>query len=236
MPAPAVRRQTFLAFALAMTAGYVDGFGLLAFNTYLSFMSGNTTQTGANAGRAAFERAVPSSIAIFCFLVGLFLGHLWQSSAEPGRSFDGESSTCRPLWTVGVMLVAASVAIHFRWLGSNAVIAFVALAMGIMNTAFTRVGSEPVNLTFVTGTLNKIGAHLALAIRRRPLEDAIGPKDTHISRALLLTLIWAAFLGGAILAGMVTGRLGAWALLPPGIFLCAYGAAGLRRPVRARGD
>ncbi|MFO0861949.1 MAG: YoaK family protein [Phycisphaerales bacterium] len=220
--------QKRLALSLALIAGYVDGYGLLAFNTYLSFMSGNTTQTGANVGRSVFELAVPSSIAIASFLLGLFLGHLRPD--EPGATRS--PAEARLLGTVGLMLGVASVGIHYQWLGGNGAIAFVALAMGLMNTAFARVGNEPVNLTFVTGTLNKIGAHLAMASRGRPLDGAAGARDTHLARALLLTSIWAAFLGGAVLAGMATAKLGGWTLLPPGAglgLLAVFAAPGRSR-------
>ena len=40
---PDARAETSLAICLALTAGYVDAYGLTALGTYVSFMSGNTT-------------------------------------------------------------------------------------------------------------------------------------------------------------------------------------------------
>jgi uncharacterized membrane protein YoaK (UPF0700 family) len=93
--------------------------------------------------------------------------------------------------------------------------------MGIMNTTLSRVGAEKMNLTFVTGTLNKIGDHLALALRHAPLNDAQGTWDTHIRRAFLLVGLWTAFFIGAVLSGAATARFGAWALLLPFLILLA---------------
>ena len=51
----------------------------------------------------------------------------------------------------------------------------------------SRVGAQAVSLTFVTGSLSRVGSSLALALRRAPLRDAQGPWDTHLRRALLLS-------------------------------------------------
>src|SRR5438128_1774466 len=63
-----------LAAALAMIAGYVDAYGYLTFKTYLSFMSGNTTQTGFLTGQGDVAAAMPSLLAIVSFLFGVFTG------------------------------------------------------------------------------------------------------------------------------------------------------------------
>jgi uncharacterized membrane protein YoaK (UPF0700 family) len=47
-------------------------------------------------------------------------------------------------------------------------IVILSLAMGMMNNTLSPVGAEAVSLTFVTGDLNRIGSHLALAVKRRP--------------------------------------------------------------------
>jgi uncharacterized membrane protein YoaK (UPF0700 family) len=85
----------------------------------------------------------------------------------------------------------------------------------------------------VTGTLSRLGSHLALAARRAPLAEAQGPWDTHLSRALLLGRIWAGFLAGAFLSGAATPRFGAWVLAPPALILAALAA--FARPDRAAG-
>lgn len=210
-----VQQQLRLVLALAMVAGYVDGYGLLAFNTYLSFMSGNTTQTGANLGRAKLPLAIPSALAIAAFLLGIFLGNLRSTT----NRHNGIT-----LAAVGAMLILACIGLYLHFLAALPSIALIAFAMGLMNTTFSRVGNEQVNLTFVTGALNKIGTHLAQATRHDPLTDSAGPWDTHKSRALILTAVWSAFLIGAILAGFATPRFAEWTLIPPAAILLAAAA------------
>jgi uncharacterized membrane protein YoaK (UPF0700 family) len=93
-------------------------------------------------------------------------------------------------------------------------IALLSVSMGIMNPAVVRVGAESVNLTFVTGALNKLGNHLALAARGTTPLDAQGSWDTHLRRAGLEGGLWLAFCVGAVFAGLVTKRVAGLELIP----------------------
>jgi hypothetical protein len=48
-----------ISVLLAMVAGYVDAYGFISYRTYLSFMSGNTTQTGFLTGQGHVAAAMP---------------------------------------------------------------------------------------------------------------------------------------------------------------------------------
>ena len=48
--------QGGLAAILALIAGYVDAYTFLNYQVYGSFMSGNTTQTGLQAGQGETRR------------------------------------------------------------------------------------------------------------------------------------------------------------------------------------
>jgi uncharacterized membrane protein YoaK (UPF0700 family) len=109
-------------------------------------------------------------------------------------------------------------------------IAMLSFTMGMMNTSLSRVGNLMVNLTFVTGTLSQIGTHLALAAKRAPVEDGEGVWDTHLRRAILLTLVWTGFLGGAILGGFATPRMGVWLLLLPLLIMLILAALSRIQP------
>lgn len=208
----AIRREERLAVVLAMVAGYVDGFGLLTFRTYLSYMSGNTTQVGCNSVQGNLGLVVPSAVAIMSFVSGIFAGTLLghASTRNSGRLALGGS---------GGLLVAVVFATQLRLLPDLVKIAGISLAMGIMNTALSSVGNEHLSLTFVTGTLSRFGKHLALWAMRVPLADSRGSWDTQLGRALLLACVWAGFLGGAMLGGIATPLLTEWTLLPPAIVL-----------------
>jgi uncharacterized membrane protein YoaK (UPF0700 family) len=219
--------QEHLATGLAMLAGFVDAYGIITYGTYLSFMSGNTIQTGYRIGQGNFAAAVAAVLAIVFFVGGSFAGALLADSA-PRRA--------RRL-VFGVVAASLTLIIGFTQLGlsyDGVHIAMISFAMGVMNTAASRVGALAVSLTFVTGTLSKLGVHLALAVRRAPVADSQGSWDTHVHRVLLLAGIWGAFLAGALLAGAATPRFGAWVLLFPTLILSALAA--LDRPASAAVD
>src|ERR1700722_5238286 len=70
------RREGRLAAGLAMVAGFVDAYGIITYGVYVSFMSGNTTQTGYQTAEGAFGPAALSALAILFFVGGSFAGTL----------------------------------------------------------------------------------------------------------------------------------------------------------------
>ena len=159
--------QEWLAVGLAMIAGFVDAYGIITYRTYLSFMSGNTTQAGFRIGQGNFWAAMHSALAIVFFVGGSFAGALLAHSAV---------RRIRRL-VFGVVAGSLALIIGFTQLGFSSgwgPIAVLSFAMGAMNTALSRVGAQYVSLTFVTGTLSRIGVQLALAVRHAPLPGQPG--------------------------------------------------------------
>jgi uncharacterized membrane protein YoaK (UPF0700 family) len=210
------RVQWASAVFLAMIAGYLDGYGLLFLGTYVSFMSGNTTFTGLKSGQGNFHAALPSAIAIVFFVTGSFMGNLFSEFKlrYSHRLIFGVIA--------GLLATVAGLERHGRW-NAPAEIAMLSLAMGMMNPALSKVGAESVSLTFVTGTLNRIGGHLAAAAGRKPLSDGQGPGDSHLARARIDASVWSGFLVGAGLSGVVGSHFRMWALLPPSAVMIALG-------------
>jgi uncharacterized membrane protein YoaK (UPF0700 family) len=212
-------RWAFAMF-LALIAGYVDGYGLLFLGTSVSFMSGNTTTTGLKSGQGDFHAALPTAIAVLSFVAGSFLGTLFSQSR------------LRYAYRLTFLVIAGLLATvaGLEQLGHRSVfveIAMLALAMGMMNPALSKIGGESVSLTFVTGTLNRIGGHLAAAAGRQPLPDGQGPKDSHLNRAQIEASVWSGFVFGAGVSGMAGSHLPLWAaLLPPFVVMIALGLFG----------
>jgi uncharacterized membrane protein YoaK (UPF0700 family) len=215
------RSAELLAAALAMIAGFIDAYGMITYGVFVSFMSGNTTQTGYQTAEGLFGPASLSALAILFFLVGSFAGTLLVQAS-------GRLARRAVFGLVAAALIGIIGLTYFHVLSVSFGIAIVAAAMGVMNSAFSRVGAQSVSLTFVTGTLSRVGSHLAFAARRAPLADAQGPWDTHLRRGLMLARIWAGFLAGALLAGAATPRFGAWVLSAPALIL--MGLAAFDRP------
>src|SRR6202140_1195183 len=208
------RAQGATAVFLALIAGYLDGYGLLFLKTYVSFMSGNTTFTGLKSGQGNFQAALPSTTAIVFFIGGSFLGNLFTQSRL----------RCSHRLTFGMIAVLLATIAGLEWEGARNVpseIAMLGLAMGMMNPALSKAGAESVSLTFVTGTLSRVGGHLAAAAGRKPLPDGEGPGDSHLARARIDASIWSGFLLGAGLSGLAGSHFRLCALLPPCVLIIA---------------
>lgn len=210
------RTQWLGAILLAAIAGYVDGYGLLFLKTYVSFMSGNTTSTGVTSGQGHFHAAFLSALAVISFVSGSFLGNLLAQS--------GWRHCLRMMF----FLIAAGLAMvtGLEWVGPRNVrleVALLSVTMGLVNPVLSKVGVEAVSLTFMTGTLSRIGGHLALAAAQQPLSNRQGPGDSHLARAGIEGSVWGGFLAGAVLAGVVGSNLSTWALLPPCIVVIVLG-------------
>jgi uncharacterized membrane protein YoaK (UPF0700 family) len=206
------RWQLASAIFLALIAGYVDGYGLLFLGTYVSFMSGNTTSVGLRIGQGNFRAALPPAIAVLSFVAGSFVGNFLTKS-KLGHSHRA---------IFGLIASLLATVSGLGWLGHrnvSAEIAMLCLAMGMMNPALTKIGAESVSITFMTGTLSRIGGHLAAAAGSEPLTARDFPGDSHLNRARTDAIVWSGFLLGAALSGMAHSHFQMWALLPPGVFM-----------------
>lgn len=148
-------RTRMLAAGLASVAGYVDATGFLASKGFfVSFMSGNSTRLAVGSvERAADAAAALALIAIF--VIGVVCGSLAGRCA-------GQHQQSRV-----IMLVAASLAAAALLASSGqirAAIGCMAFAMGIENAIFESDGDVQIGLTYMTGTLVKLGQRLATAL------------------------------------------------------------------------
>jgi uncharacterized membrane protein YoaK (UPF0700 family) len=149
-PLPARRVAGYARVLLLVgIAGYVDAFGLLNFQTFVSFMSGNTTTAGLEIDLASAGAAVPPLFAVVFFVVGVFLGAL-IAVANPVRA----QQLCFAL--VAALIAAFMIAARGGGLNNLVSIATLSLAMGLLNTTVSRIGVEPVNVGYVSGTLSKM--------------------------------------------------------------------------------
>ena len=129
---PDARAERRLAICLALIAGYVDAYGLIALGVYVSFMSGNTTQTGSLTGQGNVAAALPSALAIVFFLFGSFAG-TWLTHS-------GLRHSRRLLFGAASTLLAVIIGVtQLGWLDAEVGIAALSLAMGLMNTTLSHV-------------------------------------------------------------------------------------------------
>ncbi|PBN43597.1 YoaK family protein [Sphingobium sp. D43FB] len=149
------RRPRILAICLAMLAGFIDAIGFLKLGgLFVSFMSGNSTRLAVGIATQSHPVLLAASL-IGAFVGGVIVGSLLSTLHARRRK-------ATVLLTVSVLLALAA--------GCNRValdgwaVHAMAVAMGCANTVFQRDGEVSVGVTYMTGTLVKVGQRIADAL------------------------------------------------------------------------
>jgi uncharacterized membrane protein YoaK (UPF0700 family) len=186
------KRVRLLAAGLSALAGYVDAVAYISLGGFfVSFMSGNTTRLGVGVAGGAVA-ALEAVGLIATFVTGVMLGTLV-------RRFTPWRHAASVLGLVSALLVLAALLGGAGRLDGAAIA--MALAMGSENAVFERDGEVHIGLTYMTGTLVKLGQHLTAAVMG-------GPPLAWLSYLLL----WMGLAGGAVTGALVLPVLGFWAI------------------------
>lgn len=157
------RSGVMLAATLSALAGYVDAVGFMTLGGFfVSFMSGNSTRLGVGLSLGEWDQAAVAVGLILLFVIGVVIG------ATVARRFgEGRRSAVLAV-EAGLLLVGAGLcSLGWREPGMVAVV----LAMGVENAVFQRQGDVGVGLTYMTGTLVRMGQRIATALHGGPRWD-----------------------------------------------------------------
>ena len=207
------RRAQALATSLAALAGFSDAVGFLGLGGFfVSFMSGNSTRVGVGVASELAAAAIAGSL-VLAFLAGVFTGSLVARAAGGWR---------KPAVLALVAAALAATALLYQPGAAPGAFLCMAFAMGATNMAFQREGEIAFGLTYMTGTLVRIGQRLA---------DAVcgGPRWGWAPWLLL----WCALVGGGVLGAFAWIRYTTGALWIATAIACALALLSLdfvRRP------
>lgn len=194
-----------LALGYAALAGSVDAVGFLkSGGLFVSFMTGNSTRLAVGLAEGAAVAAAAAGL-IALFVTGVIMNVILSESLT--HMHRKVAATL----VVSVLLIAAAVA---DWLGSGAlVIAALCLAMGASNAIFRRDGDVAIGVTYMTGTLVRLGHRLADRLR--------GASEAQWSPYLLLWL--SLVLGGVVgsLAYLWSATIALWCIAGFSLVLAA---------------
>lgn len=204
-----------LAACLAAVAGYVDAIGFMASKGFfVSFMSGNSTRLAVGS----VERAVDAAAALA--LIALFVAGVVGGSLIGRRASAHQQS--RVILLVALLLCAAALLAVSGY--PMAALGAMALAMGAENAIFESDGEVQIGLTYMTGTLVKLGQRLATALSG-------GDRWAWQPFAML----WVGLVAGAVCGAVAFPKFGLNALwLPVGLLTVL--AIMRQRTERARAD
>lgn len=186
-------RWAALAIILAALAGFVDALAFTSFGAFFaSFMSGNTTRLGAGIGGGSAGDAIVAGALILCFVSGVIVATVVDRAAGPARRQPA-------VMAVVTLLLLAAAVVGTLVPQSTIALLLLASAMGCENGMFQRNGEVSIGVTYMTGTLVKLGQKLAAALIGEP-----GRFDWVPYLAL-----WSGFLAGAV-SGAASQRLWGW--------------------------
>lgn len=183
------RNVRLIAVMMAALAGFVDAVGFLGSGGFfVSFMSGNSTRLGVGLANHLSAALVAASL-IAAFVSGVILAALAKKRLSPRLRQPGVMAISAAALTIASAIVPAVPPIV-----SCLAIAF---AMGAVNLLFEEGGDVRIGLTYMTGTLVKLGHHIANALSG-------GPHWTWVS----FLALWLGLAGGAVLGAIAFQRLG----------------------------
>lgn len=173
------RRAIGLAFCLAGVAGYVDSLGFLTLKGFfVSFMSGNSTRLSVGLASGNGRTAEIAGGLIGLFVSGVMVGAVVHHMACAPRR--------RVLQCVAGLLAASGLAASMGYEGVSVAVA--AVALGAENNVVAKAGGISIGVTYMTGTLVKLGQAIVGALTG-------GERWTWVPYLLL----WAALVVGAVM-------------------------------------
>ena len=182
------RPTQVLAACLCALAGYIDAIGFIHLGGFfVAFMSGNSTRLAVGVARQAPSPLVAAGL-IGGFLAGVVAGSITGRLAKHQRR-----AGVLAFVTVSLSLAAALGLIH----KPLCAIGLMTLAMGAENTVFEEDGEVRIGLTYMTGTLVKVGQRMATALTG-------GDRFAWVPYVLL----WASLVIGAIAGAQAYSRFG----------------------------
>ncbi|MEO7999410.1 MAG: YoaK family protein [Gemmatimonadaceae bacterium] len=191
-----------VALTLAAVAGFTDVQAYLAAGGYfVSFMSGNSTRLGVAAADADSGVWKLAGI-VLCFVGGVALGSI-------GDAFGSRHRRTVVLLLTSLLLSLSAVFQRpdFAYTG----VLLMALAMGALNAVFVADSEVHVGITYMTGTLVKLGRHLGERLRGGVTKSWL-PYAQH----------WAALVIGGVL-----GTLAIRQSVPHALWMPAIATAGM---------
>src|SRR5580693_6033377 len=215
---------------MTWAAGFVELVDYVSlYGVFTSHMTGNTVSLARHIAELDWPGVVRLGWPILTFVFGLMLGSfIYEAEKRDKIQVPFPPAIGLEALLIGIFIVAG-IGTHFKAdippqpaIKFFAMVALLAVPMGIQNVVIRKVGGINVYTTFVTGSLVKFAESLSQYLfwlrdrtrgrfRRRILKVLrISPRLLPVQRGALTLGLWTAYLTGAVCGGFSLHR---WALL-----------------------
>ncbi|OBH14955.1 YoaK family protein [Mycolicibacter sinensis] len=187
-----VNREARLSWLLAVVAGLI---GAAAFTHsagyFVTFMTGNSERAVLGFFRNEQWLSISAALLLACFVGGVVIAslcrrHLWLAHPHGPTVLTALSLTVAAVVDVAVDGWSTSEV-------SFVPVLFVAFGIGSLNTSFVKAGEVSIPLSYVTGTLVKLGQGIERHISGGQATEWLG-----------YFLLWASFVTGATIGGAIS--------------------------------
>jgi len=190
---------------------------------FLSFMSGNSTRSSAALMTGDITGWITAMSLVSSFVAGVVVATLLTAPLAALR---------RPVamyLSAALLLTAAATAI----IQPHLTALLLAAAMGVVNVSYTRSGEVSLGLTYMTGTLVKLGQALGGAIL-----GLVTGSNQGVSRLLWLryAVLWAMITVGSLGGVLAYLHLGLGSLWIVGAGMLLWATIALVQELRAQAD
>lgn len=209
-----MRIEEYLVLIIVFTAGFVDVIAYLNWKTYVSLMSGNTTQLGIYINKDSTTNVMLLSVtALVVFVLGICIGtiySIWRK--EKAR-------------TSSLLIVAGIYALYVVLINTITIppiisISFFGFGIGFLNTVIVSEGPIKLNSVFITGALVNVATSFATFVTSK---DKAERKDA-VENVFRFFFIWMGFLLGTFAGSSVFDDFGSYIMLVPVglVLICAF--------------
>lgn len=242
-----------VALAATWVAGFVDATGwMLLSHIYTSNMTGNSISMAVQWLKGDWTRAAERAWPVVVFVCGLVLSAIiTEFFVRRGiKSFSAANLGIEAVLLGAFVLLARGVYsggdVHTSGSTFEALVALLALGMGIQNQTITHIGALTIHTTHVTGTLTKLGADAAEfmfwvhdrshTLKRFLLALRLSWRKKEFRDMMVNFGLWTFFTVGAVAAVFANRKWGPWGLIAPIIILLSIVAVDLLRPMMASAE
>lgn len=198
-----------LSWVLAGLAGVL---GATAFSHsagyFVTFMTGNAQRAVLGVFRDDVALSVSAAALLLCFVVGVVVSSVCR------RLFWAEHPHGPTVLTTFSLVFATGLDIVLGGWEESLLdfvpIMFVVFGIGALNTSFVKDGEVSVPLSYVTGTLVKMGQGIERHVAGGRVEDWLG-----------YFLLFASFVSGAAIGGAISTTVSGTQMLGVAAFVCA---------------